>query len=86
MSNSEQFNDVVGLRNDSQVQAQIVGLNSYGQTNVFFNPDLKLWASTNTYSSKDFAIILKGFGGHYLGVLFDGEMVETNTCQLKWVK
>jgi hypothetical protein len=75
-----------GLVKEAQVQGQVAVLNAAGQSNISFNPDFQLWASTNKQRPVEFAVVLKGFKGHYLAIRFDGTLVETQHCRLDWVQ
>lgn len=65
---AENLRDVASLREKLQSEGRLTALDSYGRTNVFFNPNLKLWTSSS--ESEDFAILVRQ-RDRYLGIRFD---------------
>ena len=78
---SENVRDVASLRKKLQIQGRLTALDAYGQTNVFFNPNLKLW--TSSLESEDIAILVHQ-SGRYLGICFNWGITNAQSCPVAW--
>ena len=81
IEHSNNLSDVASMRAKLQSQGRLRSLDSYGQTNVFFNPNLKSWISTS--ESEDFAILIRQ-SQHYLGIHFNWGITTTQSCPVDW--
>lgn len=95
-SENNTTNRICVFRHRLDERGSLSYFDSYGQENLFFNPDMNLWSElscyygqTNTEQLKkaeirNLAVALKMKPNYFLCVRFDGSYYRTNTLPISW--
>jgi hypothetical protein len=82
-------NHTVGVTNVSSLRdalhhsGDLVDLEAFGSSNVFFNPDFSKWNSPP--NSDEFAIVLRRSYALYFGIRFNWQLCKTQDCPVAWI-
>lgn len=89
LDNSNSLTNADEILGRIQSMGPLLDINSYGRSNIFFNPDLKLWISNSAPNqellNQEIAILLRRPDKLYSAIRFDySVLLRTQKCPVVW--
>lgn len=79
------ISDVSALRKQLEKKGSLAPFEVFGQSNLFFNPNLKLWLS-DTHENHEVAMCVRANTGTYLFVRFDESIGKAPQSPVAWTE